>query len=236
MHQMLGIRKVLEGINTLRACFVLFIYDKSSFGIFVFRQVAPTTRRSVGWAVDMFSSRLVLPVSLERLACPPSREVRDAVERSNANVLAFLLLEVDLEAMPRSADERLVEALAPLRTKLDMIIDMLGRLSYRDVELPPLSDIELSSTRIAWHSSHLLQPGDWLRIKLYFHPLFREPVVLFGNVTVRADEGETSGCHVQAELSEQPEFLAENIARLALLTQRRQRAHRPIQAAAKGER
>jgi len=131
MHQMLGIRKVLEGINTLRACFVLFIYDKSSFGIFVFRQVAPTTRRSVGWAVDMFSSRLVLPVSLERLACPPSREVRDAVERSNANVLAFLLLEVDLEAMPRSADERLVEALAPLRTKLDMIIDMLGRLSPR---------------------------------------------------------------------------------------------------------
>jgi hypothetical protein len=184
----------------------------------------------------MFSSRLVLPVSLERLDCPPSREVRDAVERSNANVLGFLLLEVDLEARPRSADERIVEALAPLRIKLDMIIDMLERLSYRNVELPPLSDIELSSTRIVWVSTLPLQPGDWLRVKLYFHPLFREPVVLFGNVTSCADEGDAGGCQGQAELCEQPKFIDENIARLALLTQRRQRAHRPIQAAMKGER
>lgn len=184
----------------------------------------------------MFSSRLILPVSVEPLDGPPSREIRDAVERSNANVLGFLLHEVDLEAMPRSADERLLEALAPLRTKLDMIIEMLGRLSYRDVELPPLCDIELSSNRIAWLSTVLRQAGDWLRLKLYFHPLFREPVVLFGNVTSCAGAGEAADCHAQAELCEQPEFVDENIARLALLTQRRQRAHRPVPAAVKGER
>jgi hypothetical protein len=41
---MLGIRKILDGISTLRACFASFIYDKSPFGIFVFRQVVDRKR------------------------------------------------------------------------------------------------------------------------------------------------------------------------------------------------
>ena len=78
---------------------------------------------------ETFSSRLVIPASYERLARSPSHEIREAIERSNTGVLGFLLQGVDLEAMHRPADEHLAEALAPLRTKLDMIIDMLGRLS-----------------------------------------------------------------------------------------------------------
>jgi len=184
---------------------------------------------------EMFSSRLVLPVSCQYLDHPPSRQVREAVERSNANVLGFLLQGVDLEAMPRPADERLAEALAPLRIKLDMIIDMLGRLSYRDIELPPLCDVELGLARMAWQIGRRLQGGDWLRIELYFSPTFREPIVVFGKVTSCVEQSQDEDCRIEVDLLEIPEGTGESLARLALLTQRHQRARHPVRTAARRE-
>ena len=174
-----------------------------------------------------FSSRLALPLAVESLRDLPSRETRETVERSNASVLGFLLQGVDLAAMPRPADERLVEALAPLRVKLDMLIDMVGRLSYRDIKLPPVREIELGSRRIAWCSQKPWQRGDWLRIELYFDPTFREPVVLIAAVTSCVGEDRDEGWRIVADPVEMPESIAERLARLALVTQRHQRVRQP---------
>jgi hypothetical protein len=183
----------------------------------------------------MFSSRLVLPLSCERLEHPPSRDAREAAERSTAGAVGFLLQGVDLEAMPRPADERLGEALAPLRTRLEMIIAMLGRLSYRHIELPSSCDIELDLTRIAWLSPRPLNPGDWLRINLFFHPTFREPVVVFGKVTSCEEDSRGDGCRIQADLAELSQGISESMARLALLTQRRQRAQHSLHSTPRRE-
>jgi hypothetical protein len=219
------------------------------FGIFFFRHVdidqfhaRSSTGPSPSWGIEapdrggiplnehaVFSSRLVLPLACERLDSTPSGELREAVERSNDGIICFLLQGVDLEAMSRPADERLAEVLAPLRIKLDMIIEMLGRLSYRDIGLPPVSEIELGIDRIAWRSARAWQLGDWLGIKLYFHPIFREPIVFFGKVTGCAGNPGNGGLWVEAELAEMSESTGEGIARLALLTQRRQRGRLPAQ-------
>jgi len=195
--------------------------------------LGPRARAAAPVNEPVFSSRLVLPLGCERLDATPSGEVCEAVEQSNVGIVCFLLHGVDLEAMSRPADERLAEALAPLRTKLDMIIEMIGRLSYRDTQLPPLSEIELGIDRIAWHSPRPWQLGDWLGIRLYFDPTFREPVVLFGKVTSCADDPRNDARRLEAELIEMSESTGESITRLALLTQRRQRGQRPVQAAAR---
>jgi hypothetical protein len=176
---------------------------------------------------EPFASRLVLPLHSERLDAPPSVEARQAVERSNAGVLGFLLQGVDLDALPRPADERLVEALAPLRMKLDTIIDMLTRLCYRDVELPPLCELELGPSQIAWRSATSLEREDWARIDLYFHPMFREPFVAFGKVTGSVEQSRDQGVRIEMELTEMPEMIGQGLARLALLTQRHQQARYP---------
>ena len=182
-----------------------------------------------------FSSRLVLPLSCENLRDPPSREARDAVERSNATVLGFLLQGVDLDAMPRPADERLVEALAPLRIKLDTIIDLVGRLSYRDVELPPVCQIELRPDHIAWCSRQTWQRGDWLRLELYFHPTFREPIVLIAQVTSCEGQDRDGSSHITADLADIPQSTAEKLARLALVTQRHQHVRQTARTAPKSD-
>jgi hypothetical protein len=180
---------------------------------------------------SIFLSRLALPVSWETLDRAPSSDDCDKAASANAGVVSFLLHAVDLEAVPRPSDESLVEALAPLRIKLDMIIDMLGRLTYRDVVLPPVCDIELGMSRMAWQSPRPLRPGKWVRIKLYFDAKILEPIVLYGRVESSVGDEDSGGCGIQAELAEIPPHVEESFARLAFLAQRRQLAQRPAAAA-----
>jgi hypothetical protein len=112
--------------------------------------------------------------------------------------------------------------------KLDTIIDMLARLSYRDVELPPLCELELSPDHIAWRSPVPLQRGDWFRLELYFHPIFREPIVSFGKVTNSVEPSRDGGFRIEMELIEMLEMTGQGLARLALLTQRHQQARYPV--------
>jgi hypothetical protein len=170
----------------------------------------------------IYSSRVALPVSWETLDGAPSQEDCGKAAWSNAGVIGFLLHGIEIEAAQRPADERLAEALAPLRIKLDIVIEMLGRLAYRDITLPPVCTIELGTDRIAWHSATPLHVGDWLRMKLYFDTHFLEPIMLYGHVASAIPDDD--GCAVQAELSETSLETEEAVARLAFLAQRRQLA------------
>lgn len=174
-----------------------------------------------------------MPVSWEALDHEPSPEDCGKAAWSNAGILGFLLHGIEIDAAQRPADERLAEALAPLRIKLDIVIEMLGRLTYRDVALPAVRDIELGMDRLAWHSPLPLSAGDWLRIKLYFDPNFLEPIILYARVT-SAMPDDDGGCFVQAELAETSLETEEAVTRLAFLAQRRQLAQRPLHAARTG--
>jgi hypothetical protein len=179
---------------------------------------------------------LTLPVSSSRLSHAPSRETSEAVARANASILAFLLHEVDVDAMPRPADETLTAALAPLRCKLDLLTDLVARLCYRDIVLPPVSQLELGPTHVAWQSSQEWRRGDWLRLDLYFHQVFREPVsLLAAAATDCAAQGLEAGCRIEAELCEMPGSTRERLARLAFLTRRQQLARQRPRATAVGK-
>jgi hypothetical protein len=173
---------------------------------------------------DGFVGRLMLPVLSERLAMPPSSEMRDAVERSNTFVLGFLLQEVDLDALPRPGDERLAAALAPMRIKLDMLTEMVVRLSYRNVSLPPVCAVGLGPTHVVWHSRQIRAPGDCLRLDIYFNESLREPVSLFAEVSRCLEEGSDEGWRIDGRLAEMLVSTREQLARLAFLIQRRQQS------------
>jgi hypothetical protein len=172
----------------------------------------------------VFVRRLALPLFGNRLYSAPTLDLQRAVDLANAGMLDFLLHQADLEAMARPADERLAAALAPLRTKLDMLIDMVGRMSYRGVTLPPVCEIELGPTHIAWESRQLWRRGDWLRLELFFHPVFREPICLLAEVTVCSEQHCDGAGRTEGELAPMPPGTAESLGRLAYLTQRQQQS------------
>lgn len=160
----------------------------------------------------------------------------EAVAQSNASVLAFLWQEVELAAMPRTADDRLATALAPLLTRLDMLIEMVARLSYQPIALPPTVSVALTPTRIIWHARQHWGRGDWVRLELYFHQVFREPVSLLVQVTDCAEDVQEACWRVEGSLVEMPESTRDEVTRLALLTHRRQQAWRRPQNWTEGER
>lgn len=175
--------------------------------------------------VPSFLSRLELPIAWEPLADAPSDRTLEAAEQANASLLSFLLQEVEVEARPRPADEQLVEALAPLVAKLDVVIELVTRLSYRDLERPARHALELGERQISWHATEAPQPGSWLRIRLYFHPTFLEPVILFGQVGHGAQNLTGDAYRIEVNLAELSERIVNDLHRLAFLTQRRQRLH-----------
>jgi hypothetical protein len=172
------------------------------------------------------SSRVTLPISWDRLDQTPSLDVREAIAWSNDTTIAFLLHGIEAEASLRSADEKLTEALAPLRAKLDIVIDMLGRLSYRDIQLPPRREIEFSLARMAWSAPLPLPLGNWLRIRLFLHPTYLEPVVLYGEVIGCSVTEQDTGYRVEVDLLELPEATGDAVIRLAYLAQRRELGQR----------
>jgi hypothetical protein len=198
--------------------------DRALFGHFgTARGPGSLAPRSVG--ETGFASQLELPLACDVLERPPCEQMRDAAEQANADILAFLLHDIDVGAAPRVADEQLEEALKPIRTKLDIAIGMLARLSYRGIELPARCRIELGERQIAWTSDCRLHPGVWLRIAIYFDAKFREPVILFGQAT-GAEPLDGGRYRNEAELAPIFEPTIGDLARLALLVQRRQQTRR----------
>jgi hypothetical protein len=177
-----------------------------------------------------FTSRLLIPVAWERLTDMPSRGMLDAIERSDSAIFDTLLMGVDLDAA-RVEDEVLADALKPIRLKLDMIFEMLGAISYRDVPLPEPRDIELGLIRAAWTAPETFERGEWLLLKLYFHKTFREPVVLAGRVVGSEALADRREHRVEVELLEMSEGVSESFARLVFLEHRRHLAQHPDQIA-----
>lgn len=214
--------RLTTAIDLLHTSNLRDLLISSSFGVGMMLSDRPT-----------FACRLALPMAWESLDREPPAADREATAWSNAGIVHFLLHEIDLNASLRAPEERLAEALAPIHTKLEMIIEVLGRLAYRDLALPPPREIELSADRIAWRATSPLPVGGWLGIKLYFHATFLEPIVLYARVAFCGGPEDDGGCAVQAELDEMTEATSEAFARLAFLAQRRQRAERPPATTAK---
>ncbi|HXE16634.1 MAG TPA: hypothetical protein VN632_05365 [Stellaceae bacterium] len=167
-----------------------------------------------------FSLALTLPVEWEPLAGPPTDALLDRMERSNGGILRTLLKTADLGAPPVE-DEVLADALLPLRVKLDMVVEMLARLSYRDLTVPDPRPIELGLNQLRWTQPRPLAVDTWLLAKIYFHEIFREPIVLAGRVANCVPGQPDDTVRIEMDLAEMSEELGESFARLVFLEHRR---------------
>ena len=168
-----------------------------------------------------------MPFSWEKTAGPPPLEALETLELQNHAILALLLQRIDVEAAPRAGDERLAEALRPIRLKLDLIVELISRLSLRDIALPAARMIEVGLDRIAWNAPEPLEIGAWLDFRLYFPGAYGEAVALSGHVT-DCLPGERKGeWQVEATLAPMSETASDAFARLVFAEHRRRLAQRP---------
>ncbi|MGH6981351.1 MAG: hypothetical protein ACREFC_09110 [Stellaceae bacterium] len=177
-----------------------------------------------------FSLALTLPVEWESLAGPPTDALLYRLERSNGGILRTLLKIADLGVSPPD-DETLADAIEPLRVKLDMVLEMVARLSYRDLALPDPRSIELGLNHLCWTQTRPLAADTWLLAKIYFHDVFREPIVLAGRVAKGAAAQPDDTVKVEMDLAEMSDELGESFARLVFLEHRRHLSRHAVNSA-----
>jgi hypothetical protein len=186
--------------------------------------IGRTRRRAGDEDRPTFSISLRLPIEWEALDGAPSDTLLDRLERGNERVVDLLFKSVDFGAPP-AEDEGLTEALRPLRLKVDMLIEIVANLAYRDMTLPEPREVEIGLSHLAWSAPAALTPDSWLLVKLYFSDVFREHVTLAGRVTSAQPDSGTGGQRFEIALATMSEALSESFARLVFLEHRRRRAH-----------
>ncbi len=83
----------------------------------------------------------------------------------------------------------LSQELQRLDFKLNLVLEMVGRLLAADNTPPATVAVELGPRHLRWRADPPPAPGQWLRVELYLNARYPFPVLFFGRVDSVDEEG-----------------------------------------------
>jgi hypothetical protein len=137
-----------------------------------------------------------LPLRWE--AGPVSELLRQ--QSAHANI-ALLRALATIEAMPtdREIDPGpTTKALDRLEAKVDLTLNLLGRLLSQGTAMPPAVPVKLSANAIEWESATGPKVGDEVALTLFLSQKLPQPLLLCAKVV--AVEVRATGVHTRTEL------------------------------------
>ena len=153
-------------------------------------------------------------------ALPPVAE-REALARQNERVLRGLLA---LEESPeRDGDEEgLHPELQRLDLKLGLLMELVGELLGRELELPPFRALRFNAHGLACTLDAAPPPGSLLVLELYLHDSLPRPLRLFGEALPNAPGPD----NLLVAFRDLPDTLADHIEKHIFRQHRREVARR----------
>ncbi len=83
-----------------------------------------------------------------------------------------------------------------LDLKLNLILDLVGQLIYKQLDIPAMSLVTISSSEVAWQCTDVPEPGQMIFIEAYVQHGTPKPLCFYGEVV--SDKQEHSCGHVRA--------------------------------------
>lgn len=128
-------------------------------------------------------------------------------QHANISLLHALAM---VEAMPGDWEKELglaAKAYERLEAKVDVMLDMLGRLLAERIETPPEHLLILRANGLEWLDTNPPEPGREIIIYLYLSPKLPQPLTLTAIVQSCVAEGDTSRVqttfsHLNTELTD----------------------------------
>lgn len=135
----------------------------------------------------------LIPLSWRQLATDPDPAEFPGIHQSNEWVVRCLSAIDD--SRPESGDEEggsLAHDIARIDFKLNLVLDMVGRLLRMHDPAPEAAPVRISATGIQWRASRAPDGGSPVRIELFLNRNFPSPIVLHGRVVAvtLTDEGD----------------------------------------------
>lgn len=155
-----------------------------------------------------------------------SEQERQTVNNTNeATLRSYYLLDERL--LYDSGEERDVATpeIARLEQRLNLIVDLLGQVLLQNQNLPPPVTCVLTGAGVEWVSTEAPTLNDCVKLLIYLHHHYPQPLVLFG--VVSALESCALGQRISVAWSSLPESVGDGLERLIF------RAHRRSVAQAK---
>lgn len=162
-----------------------------------------------------------LPLRWQEAGEPPPPAGVLAVNRGNEQLLRNL--SAVEESRPESdEDGQGNHDIQRLESKLDLLMDMMGRLLARQIELPEPVPLRLGADALQWTCPAAQRPalGRLLRVEVYLSRKYPSPLVLFGTVeSLRPAAGD--GVQVTLRYSDLGEALRSGLEKVIFRQHRR---------------
>ena len=75
------------------------------------------------------------------------------------------------------------QEIARLDSKLNLLLDLVSRLIYAQLEIPEITEVTISSDTIAWSGGNLPPPGQTVFLEVYIQRGTPKPLCFYGVVT-----------------------------------------------------
>lgn len=80
------------------------------------------------------------------------------------------------------------QEISRLDNKLNLLLELVGQLVYKNQDIPETSQVKLNSTHIEWTDRRLPEPGSKVFMKVYVQRGTPKPLCFYGDVVSSVDE------------------------------------------------
>lgn len=109
-----------------------------------------------------------------------------------ANAEFLRVMEAFEEHGPERSDEspELAHEILRIESKLNLLLDLMGRLLARQLKLPPPVPVSLGADHLAWTAPRAPAVGEMVLVEIYLRPEYPSPITLPAKVVSVAPDNE----------------------------------------------
>ena len=126
-----------------------------------------------------------IPIAWQVLEQHPAAWQLLKAHQSNEQVLRYLAsVDDQLQRHDTGEDDHgpVPHEIARLESKLNLLMDMVGRLLGEQVVLPPETPVRINADELQWQTDNPPPAGSLVSVDLYLNPRFPSPIVLHGRI------------------------------------------------------
>lgn len=126
-----------------------------------------------------------IPIAWQALEQLPAAWQLLKAQQSNEQVLRYLASVDDHQQRHDTGEDDhgpVSNEIARLESKLNLLMDMVGRLLGEQVELPPEAPVRINADGLQWQTDNPPATGSLVSVELCLNPRFPSPIVLHGRI------------------------------------------------------
>lgn len=129
-----------------------------------------------------------LAVTWEPVEAPLEPLHLTLVSESNEAFLRAISAFGDTIGEPVEESSDVMQELSRLDLKLNLILELVGQVVYRQLDIPGFSSVKLYAGGVQWHTDNVPEPGAKVLLRLYIQRGVPKPLCFYGDVVSNADE------------------------------------------------